>query len=139
MLIFYDGQCPMCTAEMRHLKKYDDNDLIKLVDIHDDEFATIYPEISFNEAMRILHGYHQGELLLGLDVTYRAWTLVGKGVWVAPLNWPGMKTLSHWGYRRVAKHRLRISTCLSKCFGLKVENCPSGSCYSETSDINHRR
>lgn len=139
LTIFYDGQCPMCSTEMSHLKQYDKNNLITLVDLHQDDFASLYPDINFTDAMKILHGTYQGELLLGLEVTHRAWTLVGKGMWVAPLNWPGIKTLSHWCYLGIAKYRLQISTYLSKFLGIKVDNCPSGTCYGKSTNIDNRR
>ena len=32
--IFYDGNCPMCLAEMNHLKKFDVDNEIHLVNIY---------------------------------------------------------------------------------------------------------
>ena len=138
LTIFYDGQCPMCSTEMRHLKKYDKSDLITLVDVHQDNFGALYPDINAADAMKILHGDYQGKLLFGLEVTHRAWTLVGKGIWVAPLNWPVIKTVSHWVYLGLARYRQPISTFLSKIFGIKVDNCTSGTCYDKSTDIDHR-
>lgn len=138
LTIFYDGQCPMCSTEMRHLKKYDKSDLITLVDVHQDNFGSLYPDINAADAMKILHGDYQGKLLFGLEVTHRAWTLVGKGIWVAPLNWPVIKTVSHWVYLGLARYRQPISTFLSKIFGIKVDNCTSGTCYDKSTDIDHR-
>lgn len=139
LTIFYDGKCPMCATEMRHLKQYDKNNSIKVVDIHQNDFATRYPDISFTKAMKILHGIYKGELLLGLEVTHRAWTLAGKGFWVAPLNWPGIKTISHWGYLGLAKYRHQVSTCLAKLPGIKTDNCTSGTCYGKSTNTNYRR
>ena len=34
LTIFYDGQCPLCIKEMEYLKRCDKNNLIGLVDIH---------------------------------------------------------------------------------------------------------
>lgn len=79
LTIFYDGNCPLCVTEMDHLKKHDNNQLIELINIHNKGFAQLYPDIEFNNAMKILHGTYQGKLLLGLEVTHRAWTIVGKG------------------------------------------------------------
>tara|TARA_R110001583_G_scaffold67490_8_gene192965 strand:+ start:11915 stop:12337 length:423 start_codon:yes stop_codon:yes gene_type:complete len=139
LTLFYDGHCPMCSKEMMHLKACDKDNLINLVDIHQKDFETRYPEIEFSKAMKILHGTYQGELLLGLEVTHRAWTLVGKGFWVAPLNWPVIKTVSHWVYLGVAKYRLQISDFLAKIPGMKTDHCAKGTCYGKPTDINHRR
>lgn len=137
--IFYDGHCPMCNAEMLHLKKFDKNNHIHLVDIHIEAFEKYYPAIKFNNAMQILHGTYNGQLLLGLAVTHRAWTLVGKGFWVAPLNWPIIKTVSHWVYLGLAKYRHQISAFLAKIFGMKQPQCKSGACYDNSTKNNNWR
>ena len=139
LTIFYDGQCPLCSTEMQHLKQHDKADLIHLVDLHQADFSTLYPDINVDEGMKILHGTYQGERLLGLEVTHRAWTLVGKGFWVAPLNWPVIKTLSHWVYLVVAKYRHPISAFLAKRLGITATHCNSGTCYDKKTDTDHRR
>lgn len=139
LTIFYDGQCPLCTSEMQHLKQHDKGDVIQLVDLHQTDFNTLYPEINVDDGMKILHGTYQGERLLGLEVTHRAWTLVGKGFWVAPLNWPVIKTLSHWVYLVVAKYRQPISAFLAKRLGISTTNCNSGTCYDKNTDTDNRR
>ncbi len=139
LTIFYDGNCPLCATEMNHLKKHDKNNLISLVDIQQNNFAALYPSVKFIEAMKILHGHYNGQLLLGLEVTHRAWTLVGKGFWVAPLNWPVIKTISHWLYLALAKYRQQISALMAKLFNIKTTNCTSGTCYDNRTNTDHRR
>jgi predicted DCC family thiol-disulfide oxidoreductase YuxK len=124
---------------MNHLKKYDSSNHINLINIHQDNFQQLHPEINAESAMKILHGFYEGELLLGLAVTYRAWTLVGKGFWVAPLNWPIIKTISHWVYLGLAKFRHPISALLAKLFGLPTTQCSSGTCYDNSANTHHRR
>ena len=138
LTIFYDGKCPLCATEMDHLKRHDKDNLITLVDLHLQDFDTLYPEIEFTNAMEILHATYQGKLLLGLEVTHRAWTLVGKGFWVAPLNWPVIKTVSHWAYLGLAKYRHQISALLAKTFKIEAANCSSGACYDKSTNANNR-
>lgn len=132
LIIFYDGQCPLCSAEMTSLKSHDNNNQITLIDLHSTEFTQDYPNISFDKAMQILHGYYQGKILLGLQVTHRAWTLVGKGFWVAPLNWPIFKNISHWVYLLVAKFRHPISTAFASIFVMTQTKCDSTDCDNKT-------
>lgn len=139
LTIFYDGNCPMCATEMAHLKKHDTDNRISLVDIHQDDFSARYPSVCFDDAMKILHGHYKSQLLLGLEVTHRAWTLVGKGFWVAPLNWPIIKTISHWIYLGLAKYRHPISALLAKIFKIKTTHCTSGTCYDNPTNTDHRR
>ena len=87
--IFYDGGCPLCLSEMKHLMKLDQQQKIDLVDINQESFQAKYPNINREKADRILHGQlANGKILLGLDVTHKAWNLVGKGKWIAIIRWP---------------------------------------------------
>ncbi|QLE84337.1 MULTISPECIES: thiol-disulfide oxidoreductase DCC family protein [Shewanella] len=124
LTIFFDGQCPLCAAEMKQLKQYDEYGSIELQDLNQTGFAEKFPEIDPNRANLILHGMDdKGNILLGLDVTYRAWVLVGKKYRVAFLRWPVIKPIADIFYLGFAKHRYRISYLLT---GKK--RCSEGSC-----------
>lgn len=138
LTIFYDGNCPLCHAEMQHLKKHDAQNNITLVDIHKSNFSTQHPEIHVEQAMTILHAQYQGKLLLGLEVTHQAWTTVGKGFWVAPLNWPIIKNIAHICYVFFAKYRHQISQFLAPKLGITLPNCDKGTCYEKPTNANHR-
>ncbi|NOH78714.1 DUF393 domain-containing protein [Vibrio sp. RE86] len=113
LTIFYDGYCPLCVKEMTYLKQRDHNDLIQTVDIHTSAFNQ-YPHIDPEEASTILHAINQdGDLLLGLDVTYQAWHLVGKGWLYAPLRWKLIKPLADIAYLHFARNRYRWSKLLT--------------------------
>jgi predicted DCC family thiol-disulfide oxidoreductase YuxK len=139
LIIFYDGNCPLCTLEMHKLKRYDKNGLIRLENLHQENFATLFPTVDTNKAMKILHGFYQGKTLLALDVTHRAWTLVGRGALVAPLQFPVVKQLAHVGYKLLAKYRHPISNCLYERFGIGIKTCDKGTCYDSKYNTDHRR
>jgi predicted DCC family thiol-disulfide oxidoreductase YuxK len=139
LIIFYDGHCPLCSLEMDKLKRYDKHDRIKLVNLHQENFSTQYPDIDIDKAMRILHGRYRGETLLALDVTHRAWTLVGKGTLVAPLSFPIVRQVAHLGYLILAKYRQPISQCLYQRFGIGINTCEQGTCYEKPSSRHYRR
>lgn len=124
---------------MSHLKKHDKNNYIQLINLHDENFTINFPHIDFEKAMKILHGEYQNKKLLGLEVTHRAWTLVGKGFWVAPLNWPLCKQVAHGVYLLMAKYRHIISPFLAKKLGIKGQTCDLGSCYAKTPHRRNRR
>jgi len=132
LTIFYDGLCPLCCAEMDKLKRNDTKNLINLVNLHSTEFEQYAQNIDKHAAMKILHGEYQGRILKGLNVTHRAWTLVGKGCLVAPLQWPVFKQVSHLGYLVVAKYRQPISSFSHKFFGIGSAHCEKGVCYGNT-------
>ncbi|WP_252374631.1 thiol-disulfide oxidoreductase DCC family protein, partial [Vibrio parahaemolyticus] len=115
--------CPLCAKEMKALKQRDSKQHIKTVDIYSDTFAD-YPQIDPEQANTILHALNEkGELLLGLDVTHRAWQLVGRGWLYAPLRWRLVKPVADWLYLKFAKNRYRVSYWLTG-----TSRCNSGSC-----------
>lgn len=115
--VFYDGFCPLCVKEMRHLKQLDKRQRLVLIDVNEDDFTDKYPEIDREQALTKLHGYLQTssekQLLTGLDVTHQAWRMVGKGWMIAPLRWPVISWFSDRVYLWFAKHRFTISEWLT--------------------------
>jgi predicted DCC family thiol-disulfide oxidoreductase YuxK len=99
---------------MRHLHQADSNNKILFVDINANDFQSNYPTINKDEANRILHGWvADGSLILGLDVTCKAWSLVGKGRWLVVLRWPLIKPVADLFYLFFAKYRNSISWWLT--------------------------
>ncbi|MEP1552787.1 MAG: DUF393 domain-containing protein [Paraglaciecola sp.] len=114
LTIFYDGYCPLCLAEMRKLKELDTSQAISFVDIQEDSFTQHYPHLDWGALNARIHGYlADGRLISGLDVTYVAWKLVGKGWVYAPLRWPVIRWFADIAYKGFAKHRYTISFLLT--------------------------
>ncbi|GLP96977.1 thiol-disulfide oxidoreductase DCC family protein [Paraferrimonas sedimenticola] len=129
LTIFYDGECPLCCMEMDKLKTLDAKGRIDLVDLHTAGFEFHCLGIEKATAMRMLHGLYKGEVLTALDVTHKAWQLVGRGFWVAPLQWPVVKQVAHGVYLGFAKYRHPISNFFHKRFGIGKPHCEDGVCY----------
>lgn len=126
--VFYDGACPLCMAEMRHLMKRNTQQKLHFVDINNPAFSTEYPHLEREDLMARIHGqWSNGQILTGLDVTYTAWKLVGKGWLYAPLRWRLLKPLADRFYLWFARHRYRISFLLT---GQK--RCETGYCQLPT-------
>lgn len=138
LTIFYDGRCPLCSLEMEKLKRQDRYNKINLENLHQEDFAEHFPDIDFNQAMKVLHAKYQGKILRGLEVTHRAWTIVGKGVYVAPLKFPVIKQIANLSYKVLAKYRHPISNCLYSRFGIGNKPCEEGVCYDKKSDYSYR-
>ncbi len=114
LTLYYDGQCPLCVREMAHLRQADRDGRLTLVDIQQEGFTELYPHIDPQAARTILHANTaDGSLLLGLDVTYRAWSLVGKGFWIAPLRWPVIRWFADKAYLWFARNRYKVSGWLT--------------------------
>jgi len=114
LTIFYDGGCPLCAIEMRHLKRLNQDNKLGFVDIMAADFAERFPALDWQALNDRIHAMRaDGTMLIGLDVTYEAWRLVGKGWLYAPLRWPLVKPLADRFYLWFAKHRYRISYLLT--------------------------
>ncbi len=121
LTIFFDGACPLCLKEMQHLYRADGLQKICFVDINTEVFEAQYPDIDKESANKILHGkLADGSLILGLDVTCKAWNLVGKGRWISFLRWPIIKPMADLAYLLFAKYRYPISRWLTG-----QQRCPS--------------
>jgi predicted DCC family thiol-disulfide oxidoreductase YuxK len=104
-ILYFDGNCPLCTAEMGKLRRCADSTL-ELQDIHqlgDD------PELpTRDELLRSLHlRSADGTLVSGLDANVAAWQHTRfAGLWRV-LQWPVVKSLAGHAYQFWARVRYR--------------------------------
>ncbi|MEI8610554.1 DUF393 domain-containing protein [Enterovibrio sp. Hal110] len=135
LTVFYDGSCPLCVAEMDQLRALNTDNHLRFEDILAPDFPSLYPTIDPVAASNVLHGIlsesntpndENERLLLGLDVTHKAWALVGKKRWIGVLRWPFIRWFADHAYLFFARNRYRISflfTGKSRC-----EPCTKGAC-----------
>ncbi|MAB22124.1 MAG: thiol-disulfide oxidoreductase DCC, partial [Idiomarina sp.] len=77
LIIFFDGGCPLCVKEMRHLKRLDKEGRIQFENVNEPDFSQRYPQVDVAKANQYLHGQtSSGDMIYGLDVTHAAWSLV---------------------------------------------------------------
>jgi predicted DCC family thiol-disulfide oxidoreductase YuxK len=114
LTLFYDGMCPLCQKEMQHLIKYNTAGHLAFVDIMEPGFSEAYPHLDWDALNNRIHGQtDSGSVITGLDVTYLAWKLVGKGWVYAPTRWPVIRWFADKCYNVFAKHRYTISYWLT--------------------------
>lgn len=113
--IFYDGHCPLCRIEMDHLKKRNTEGQLAFVDIMAEDFAKNYPSMDWQRLHDRIHGVQEdGTILIGLDVTHKAWQILGKGWLYAPTRWPIIKFFADKAYLFFAKHRHQLSYWITR-------------------------
>ncbi|EAT11347.1 DUF393 domain-containing protein [Bermanella marisrubri] len=111
--LFYDGNCPLCLYEVRHLRRWDTQHRVIFEDIHQPDFAQRYPDLDIAELDARLHALDgQGIWHTGLAATYVVWESVGKGNWMLPLRWNWSRRLLEPAYWLFAKYRHRITGLL---------------------------
>lgn len=99
--LYYDGSCPLCSAEMDRLSRHK-NTTLQLVDVHDlrlpaDQKAKMLTELHLQRA--------DGEVITGLDANVAAWQHTRWGVLFRWLRWPLVRTLADAIYRTWAVRR----------------------------------
>ena len=127
-ILFYDGLCPLCEKEVSHLIKRDKDNRIQFEDISLPDFPERYPDLNLDDLNARIHGQlEDGSMITGLDVTHKAWSLVGVAWLYAPLRWPVIRWFADHFYVFFAKHRYRISYWLTG-----KERCADNRCDIST-------
>jgi len=115
--VLYDGDCPLCSREIRFLERCDrGRGAILFEDIAAADFDPGVHGVELRELMARIHGVlPDGTLVEGVEVFRRAYAAVGLGWLVAPTRWPGLRRLTDLAYRVFARNRLRWTGRASDC------------------------
>lgn len=93
--LFYDGQCPICSAEIHRLQSQLDSEL-NCIDIHQVQDTPVDRERLFSE----LHLRRaDGSWLVGLEANVAAWQHTRWRGLAKVLLWPGVRWFAELGYR----------------------------------------
>lgn len=129
--VYYDGACPMCSREIRLLRRLDRRQRIRFVDIAAAEFEAKTLGVSQQALMERIHGrLPDGTLLEGVEVFRRLYAAVGFRWIVSLTRLPGVASLLDAAYSWFARRRLRLAG-----------RCDEGSCATgaaTTEGARHR-
>jgi len=108
--IYYDGQCPLCLAEIHLLQQRNRRQLLAFFDVSDASVASSLQQFSCAEALYAMHGVlSTGEVIRGVSVfaeAYKRADLPGLS-WLLSIR--QLQGVYAWLYRLFAKHRHFIS------------------------------
>ena len=110
LTLYYDGQCPLCQAEMMYLQTRNAAGQLAFVDVTQTSFAAEDHHISCDAAMAQIHGrLANGEVLVGVPVFAKAYALANLPVlaWLLSRRW--LLPVLQPSYVLFAKHRQAIS------------------------------
>ena len=110
-LIIYDGQCGFCQQQMRRLHRWDKQNKLAYLSLHDEQVSRRWPDLSQQQLMRQMclitqdnQRYHGAEAFKYLSTTLpRLWPLAI--IMHIPLSMP----IWRWVYRVFAKQRYWLS------------------------------
>lgn len=110
IMIFYDGDCPLCCAKRDFLKRRDHKQVLTFSDIRSPNFKLPFAGISIEKLAFEIHSINEeGEMLRGMDVIREAYRAVGLGWLISPTTWPIIRPVFDKFYTWIAANRMRIS------------------------------
>lgn len=129
LVLYFDGRCPLCVAEMQRLASRDVRRRLAFVDIAEPGFDPAPLGVDLPALNRELHvRLPDGRMLIGVDGVLAAHALTGRRWIVRLLRVPVVRSALVPLYRRVARNRHAVSHWL----GYRAEaSCDGVACGSD--------
>src|SRR5262245_26003398 len=115
-VVIYDGNCRICTAQVRKLDWWDCQGKLAYLSLHDPEVARTYPDLTHEMLMEQMYVVDQQGRRHGGAAAIRYLTRRLRRLWwLAPLlHIPGSLPVWQWLYAQVARRRYRFGMA-QKC------------------------
>lgn len=122
LTVYYDGSCPLCTAEINHYQQQQGAERLDFVDVSREE-SNPGPDLSPRDAMRRFHVRRgDGQLVSGARGFIAIWQVLPRWRWAARIgSIPGMPTVIEFGYRLFLPVRPLLSK-LASILGAQPSN-----------------
>ena len=100
LTVYYDGSCPLCTAEIRHYAGLRGSDRLDFIDVSAADSDT-GNDLAAGDAMKRFHvRLDDGRLLSGASAFVAIWQHLPRWGWAARLAaWPGVTPVLELAYR----------------------------------------
>ncbi|MCC7085668.1 MAG: DUF393 domain-containing protein [Pirellulales bacterium] len=120
-VVIYDGNCRICTAQVRKLAWWDCQGKLSYLSLHDPAVHERYSDLTHDMLMEQIYVVDRCGTRYGGAAAIRYLTRRLRRLWwLAPiLHIPGSLPLWQWMYQQIARRRYR--------FG-KVEDCDDNAC-----------
>jgi len=120
-VVYFDGSCPLCRAEIEYYQRKDQDRALCFVDIS--ETGAVAPQgITQERAMKRFHvRASDGRVLSGAAAFVEVWTRLPRWRWAArAASLPGALIALEWGYRIFLPVRPFISRFFGRALGLRA-------------------
>jgi predicted DCC family thiol-disulfide oxidoreductase YuxK len=108
LTIYYDGQCPLCLAEIHFLKHHNHKKLLDFVSLQ--ELTTSTSEINCELALKSIHArLGDKQIIVGADVFFEAYKRTDLRMMSYLFSFTVFRFLYAKFYTFFAKHRQQIS------------------------------
>jgi predicted DCC family thiol-disulfide oxidoreductase YuxK len=118
-VVIYDGDCKICTAQIRKLAWWDCQHKLSYLSLHDPQVAVLYPDLTHEMLMAQMYVVdRQGRRHGGAKAIRYLSRRLRRLWWLMPiLHIPGSLPVWQWMYRQVANRRYRYGKIESQCDG----------------------
>lgn len=121
--LLFDGECPFCKREIAWMEKRNKNGYLAFEDITSPNFNPTCYGLTQEEVMGVIHGIlNDGRVIKKVEVFIEAYRLIGFSWLVAPLSWPGIRSIANIGYEIFARYRIPLGNFLG------ARSCSNNSC-----------
>jgi len=108
--LLHDGLCPVCSREVRMMRRLDRHGRVAFEDIADPAFDPTRYGLTMPQVIGAMHAVlPDGRIITGMEVFRRAYRCLGFGWLVAPTGWPVLRRIFDALYRAFARVRPRLS------------------------------
>ena len=122
-VVIFDGHCKFCTAQVQNLARWDSQQRLAFLSLHDQEVAKRFPDLTYDQMMEEMYVIDQDGNRHGGAAGFKYLTTRLPRLYpLAPfMHLPFTLPLWRWGYRQIAKRRYSIA-------GKSAEPCDDGTC-----------
>lgn len=109
--VYFDGACHLCSREVEHYKRRDQNRRIDWIDIAHPEFDAGAEGLDADRIQRAMHvrSLSNGGLYTGVDGFIEIWkVLPGMSVFALLLDWSPVRMIARMGYAVFARLRVYL-------------------------------
>ncbi len=116
-VVIYDGHCQFCTRQVQRLHRWDGQQRLAFLSLHDPSVATEYPDLSKNELMQAMYFIDRNKKRHRGAAALRAISRRLPRLWplAALMHIPLTLPLWSWGYHQIAKRRYKLNCDSDAC------------------------
>lgn len=110
LAMLYDGHCPLCSREVRVLRRKDKHQRLSFIDITSGDFDPAQFGITLAQAHARMHAQlPDGRIITGMQAFREIYRTLGIGWIMAPTGWPILRPIFDLLYAGFARVRPRLS------------------------------